>query len=176
PLGARNILIGQWRVLRRALAWPLGLVLGVALPAGISLIYDFANGYQRDIWLLTQPFLIGVNLVLEALVLCWIGIWFGLRARNPMTAVAGAVGLVQLLPLALAVAFMWCWTWLPRLSPPLPTARNRMPPVILALLFFVAKDLALILWARFRLRRELRLGSETARPDASIPRLVPQRA
>src|SRR5208337_3579716 len=61
PLGARNILIGQWRVLRRALAWPLGLVLGVALPAGISLIYDFANGYQRDIWLLTQPFLIGVN-------------------------------------------------------------------------------------------------------------------
>ncbi len=176
PLGARNILIGQWRVLRRALAWPLGLVLGVALPAGISLIYDFANGYQRDIWLLTQPFLIGVNLVLEAVVLCWVGIWFGLRARNPMTAVAGAVGLVQLLPLALAVAFMWCWTWLPRLSLPLPTARNRMPPVILALLFFVAKNVALILWARFRLRRELRLGSETARPDASMPRLIPQRA
>lgn len=176
PLGARSILTAQWRVLRRALAWPLGLVLGVALPAGISLIYDFANGYQREIWLLTQPFLIGVNLILEAVVLCWVGIWFGLRGRNPMTAVSGAVGLVQLLPLALAVALMWCWAWVPHTSSLLPMARGKMPAVVLALLFFVAKNVVLLLWARFRLHRELRLGRRTAQLDASVPRLVLQRA
>jgi hypothetical protein len=176
PLGARNILIGQWRLLRRALTWPLGLVLVVALPAGLSLIYDFANGYRRETWLLTQPLLIGVNLILEAVALCWVGIWFGLRGRNPLTAVAGAVGLVQLLPLALAVALMFGWTWLPHLSAPQATSRGRMPPVVLALLFFVVKNVALILWARFRLHRELRLGSRTARLDASAPCLLPQRA
>jgi hypothetical protein len=51
-----------------------------------------------------------------------------------------------------------------------------MPPVILALLFFVAKNLAFIIWARLRLRRELRLGSRKARTDASASRLVLQRA
>ena len=135
----------------------------MALPAGISLLYDFANGYHREFWTLLQPFLIAVNLVLEAVALCWVGIRFGLRGRNAITAVAGAVGLVQLLPLALAVALMWCWTWLPHHSSSLAMSRGNMPPVILALLFFVAKNLALILWARFRLRRELRLGTRTAR-------------
>ncbi len=104
PLGSRHILGGQWCVLRRALAWPLGVVLVVALPAGISLLYDFANGYHREFWTLLQPFLIAVNLALEAVALCWVGMRFGLHGRNAITAVAGTVGLVQLLPLALSVA------------------------------------------------------------------------
>jgi hypothetical protein len=176
PLGSRNILAGQWRVLRRALAWPLGLVLALALPAGISLLYDFANGYHREFWSLLEPFLIAVNLALEAVALCWVGMWFGLRGRNAITAVAGTVGLVQLLPLALAVALMWAWAWLPARSPSLALSRGRMPPVILALLFFVAKNVGLIVWARLRLRWELRLGRRTARLDASASCLVPERA
>jgi hypothetical protein len=51
-----------------------------------------------------------------------------------------------------------------------------MPPIILALLFFLAKNLALIVWARLRLRRELRLGRRTARLDASACCLAVQRA
>jgi hypothetical protein len=176
PLGSRQILGGQWCVLRRALAWPLGVVLVVALPAGISLLHDFFNGYHREVWTLLQPFLIAVNLVLEAVALCWVGIRFGLRGRNAITAVVGTVALVQLIPLVLSVALMWGWTWLPTHSASLAVSRGRMPPVILALLFFVAKNVALILWARFRLRRELRLGRRTARLDASASRLVLQRA
>jgi hypothetical protein len=176
PQGGRNILAGQWHVLRRALTWPLGVVLVLALPAGISLLYDFTNGYQREFWSLLQPFLIAVNLALEAVALCWVGMRFGLRGRNAITAVAGTVGLVQLLPLVLSVGLMWGWAWLPSRWSSLAMARGKMPPVILALLFFLAKNLTLIAWARLRLRRELRLGRRTARLDASAGRLVLQGA
>jgi len=175
PLGGRNILAGQWQILRRALAKPVGLILLLALPAGLSLLYDCVNGYRTDSSLV-QPFLIAVNLVLEAFALCWVGMWFGLHGRNPMTAVTGTVGLVQLLPLGAAVALMWSWVWLPYITSPQAVARGRMPPVILALLLFVGKNAALILWARYRLRRELRLGARSARAGAYAPRLVPQRA
>ena len=176
PLGSRHILGGQWRVLRRALTWPLGVVLVVALPAGISLVYNYLNGYHREFWTLLQPFLIGVNIALEAMALCWVGMRFGLRGRNAITAVAGTLGLVHLLPLALSVALMWSWAWLPNIVSLQPPSRGGIPPVILALLFFVVKNLALILWARFSLRRELRLGTRTARLHASARCLVPQRA
>jgi hypothetical protein len=101
---------------------------------------------------------------------------FGLHGRTAITAVAGTVVLVQLLPLALSVALMWGWAWLPSRWSSLTMARGKMPPVILALLFFVAKNLAFIMWARLRLRRELRLGRRTARLDASVSRLVLQGA
>jgi ABC-type transport system involved in multi-copper enzyme maturation permease subunit len=176
PLGGRDILRGQWRVLCRALAWPLGLVLALALPATLSIAYDFATGCQTDFWFLLQFVLIAVNLALEAAALCWVGMRFGLRGRDSITAVAGTVGLVQLLPLGLAAALMWGWVWLSVFSPVPAMSRGKMPPVILALLFFVAKNLALIVWTRFRLRRELRLGRRTARLDAAASRLVLQRA
>jgi hypothetical protein len=176
PLGGRNILAGQWCVLRRALRWPLGVVLVLALPAAIALIYDSANGYQREFWSLLQPFLIAVNLALEAVALCWVGIRLGLRARNSITAVAGTVGLVQLLPLLLAVGLMWAWALVPGRWSSLTMARGKMPPIILALLFFLAKNVALIVWARLHLRRDLRLGKRTSRLDASVSRLVLQRA
>jgi hypothetical protein len=176
PEGSRHILAGQWCVLRWALTWPLGLVLVLALLPGISLFYDFTNGFRGEFWSLLQPFLIYVNLVLETVALCWAGMWFGLHGRNAITAVAGTVGLVQLLPLLLAVALMWGWSWLPVRWSSLAMARGKMPPVILALLFFLAKNVAFIVWARLRLRRELRLGRRKARPDASASRLVLQRA
>jgi cytochrome bd-type quinol oxidase subunit 2 len=176
PEGSRHILAGQWCVLRWALTWPLGLVLVLALLPGISLFYDFTNGFRGEFWSLLQPFLIYVNLVLETVALCWAGMWFGLHGRNAITAVAGTVGLVQLLPLLLAVALMWGWSWLPIRWSSLAMARGKMPPVILALLFFLAKNVAFIVWARLRLRRELRLGRRKSRPDASASRLVLQRA
>jgi hypothetical protein len=123
-----------------------------------------------------QPFLIAVNLVLETVALCWVGMWFGLHGRNAITAVVGTVGLVQLLPLALSVALMWGWAWLPGHASFPAKSHGRMPPVILALLFFLAKNLALIVWARVCLRRELRLSGRKARPDTSAHRMVLQRA
>jgi len=172
PLGSRHILGGQWRGLRRALSWPLGVVLALALPAALSIACDFTKGYRTDFWFLLQVVLIAVNLALEAVALCWTGMRFGLRSRNAITAVAGTVGLVQLLPLLLAVALMWGWVWVKSRLASGATPRGNMPPIILALVFFLLKNLALILWARLHLRRELRLGKRKAASNAPAHRMV----
>ena len=49
--------------------------------AGISLLYDVANGYHREFWSLLQPLLIAVNLVLETATLCWVGMWKSIVRR-----------------------------------------------------------------------------------------------
>jgi hypothetical protein len=176
PLGSRHILSGQWSVLRRAIAWPLGVVLVVALPPALALGYDFTNGFRGEFWSLLQPFLICVNLALETVALCWVGMWFGLHGRNAITALVGTVGLVQLLPLVLSAVLMWVWTWHWGTLAGMTKSHGPMPPIILALLFFLAKNLALIVWSRLSLRHELRLGRRSAPLDASSQPMVLQRA
>ena len=195
PIGSRNILSGQWRVLRRALTWPLAAVLVLAVPSAIALIVDISSGAlmgssrgsgwlsvdlsrgaRQEIWSVLPTFLIAVNLALEALTVCWVGIWYGLRARNLIAAVTQTVVLVQLLPLALAVALMWCWSLAADHSLTAARSRAPMPPVISALCFFLVKNIALMAWARFRLHRDLRLGTRTGRLDTSPARLVAQPA
>ena len=141
PLGARNILSGQWHVLRRALAWPLVIVLAVAVPSAISIISHLSNGNPAGARYFLPPFLIPVNLAVEVIALCWVGMWFGLRARNIVTSVAGAVSVVQLLPLVPALALISAWMAL----------RPSIPPLVPALLFLLVKNLACIAWARFRI-------------------------
>ena len=148
PLGPRNILRGQWRVLRRALAWPLALVLAVALPSGLSIIHHVVNADLSGTRYLLAPLLIPLNLALEVLALCWVGMWFGLRGRNMVTSVVGAMSCVQLLPLAPLLVLIGAWVVLQRTTPPL----------VPALLFFIAKNAGCIVWARFCLSRELRTG------------------
>jgi ABC-type transport system involved in multi-copper enzyme maturation permease subunit len=176
PIGSRNILAGQWRVMRRALKWPLTVVLAMALPAGISLLCDLPDGRRDDIWFALPTFLIAVNLALEVIAVCWVGMCFGLRARSLMAAVTRTVVTAQLLPLALAVALMWGWVLLLDHSLSASRSRGSMPTVIPALLFFLIKNVVLIGWARLRLHRDLRLGTRTAQLDMSARRLVLQPA
>jgi hypothetical protein len=170
-VGSRNVLSGQWHVLRKALKFPLGVVLLVAVPAGVSLIYDFTSGYYRDLWYVLPIFLIPVNLVVEVIALCWTGMYFGLRGRNPATAMISTLGLVQIVPLALAVVFTGAWSLLTPHS-----LHGRMPMVVPVLLFFLTKNVALIAWARLRLRRLLRLGARRRRWEIFTRRLIPQPA
>ena len=167
PVGSRNILAGQWRVLRQALKWPLALVLLLAVPSAVSLMWDLSSASGGEIWSVTPTFLIALNLVVEVLALCWVGVYFGLRARNRFAAVAQTVGLVQLLPLVMALALMACWAMVSDHSLSAMSSHRRMPAVIPALLFFLAKNVALTLWACFRLRRDLRLGREAKSLDKS---------
>ncbi len=168
PEGSRRILAGQWNVLRRSLAWPLGVVVTLALPAGIVLVYDALHGYREEGWFLAYPFLVAVNLVVESLALCWAGMRFGLRARTAMVGVAWTVGVVQLAPLLLAAGLAWSWVWLTGISPAFAVQSGQMPVTIPVLTFFMVKNAALMVWARRSLRRELRLGGRRVRqPEAA---------
>jgi ABC-type transport system involved in multi-copper enzyme maturation permease subunit len=233
PVGSRNILAGQWRVLRQALTWPCALVLLLAVPSAVSLLLDLSSTSNGDPWSVTPTFLIAVNLVLEVLALCWMGMYFGLRARTKFAAIGQTIGLVQLLPLGVALALDAGWglisdhslsaiglhsqmpvalpaalfllglamyLGLRSRSKPAAAARavglvqlaplvvvvvlvagwlmfdnpssamgshRRMNPIIPALLFLLAKNVALTLWAYFRLRRDLRLGRDVASLDKS---------
>ncbi len=168
PVGSRNILSGQWRVLRRALKWPLVAVLLFAIPSAV----DVATTPGGEAWFATPTFLICFNLALEALALCWVGMCLGLRARSKLAAVIQTVGLVQLLPLALAVALTACWGLASDHSLQTIARPGHMPSIVPALLFFLVKNLAFTLWAIIRLRRDLRLGRRTARLVGSAWRLV----
>lgn len=163
PVGGRDIIIAQWQVLRRALAWPIGLLLLLSLPAGIALTYHFVSGSYGDPWFLLHPFLIVINLVLEALALCWTGMRFGLSRRNAVMAVTATLGWVHLLPLGFAIGTLSAWVWLTMNSPLTPIARSKLSSGSILLLFFMVKNLVLILWARWSLHHQLRLGSSNPR-------------
>lgn len=163
PVGGANILSGQWHVLWHGLRWPLCAVLAVVLPAGISMTYDLMAGHPDTVAEVLPPFLIGVNLVVEAVALCWVGMLFGLRSRNVVSAVLWTIGLVQLLPLALSIAGMWGWAYTGGSRLRSVGVSARMPPVVPALLFFLVKNAVLVAWAPIFLRRGLRLGARAVR-------------
>ena len=159
PVGGENILSGQWRVLWHGLRWPLCLVVGLVLPASVSLVYDLVAGHSYSVTEVLPAFLVGVNLALEAMALCWVGVAFGLRARSLFSAILWTVGVVQLLPLALAIGGLWVWASLGGSAEAGAGLPAKIPPVVPALLFFLVKNTAFSLWTPFQLRRDLRVGT-----------------
>jgi hypothetical protein len=157
PMGSRDILAGQWRVLRHGLKFPLMVTLALALPAGAALVYDFLHSYREEFYFLLPPFLVAVNLAAEALALCWVGMRFGLIAPTLANAVLRTVALVQVLPLVLAAGIMTILAFLAAQSMSRFDAPGRMPTVVPVLLFLLGKNVSLSVWARMKLRRELRL-------------------
>jgi hypothetical protein len=172
PVGAANILSGQWSLLWRALRWPLCVPLAIALPAGICLLLDAAAGRAASTVDLLPPFLIAVNLAVEVLALCWVGMRFGLCARNPAAAVLWTIGVVELLPLALVIVANW-GSAAASPSSALST-HGRMSFVVPGLLFFLVKNAAFVVWAPIQLRRDLRLGRRARESSLQVRQLVPQ--
>ena len=84
--------------------------------------------------------------VLDIIALCWVGMWFGLRARKPLYIMGWTVGLVEVAPIALAYL-------LPVLFG--TTRVYAFWPLVVPLLL-VFKNLFFIRWAQVRLRAEFR--------------------
>jgi len=155
PMGGQNIVRGQWHILRRALLWPAVIALAVALPSAIAIINGLFLEHGGRIVYFLPSLLTPFNLVLEVIALCWVGMWFGLRSRSLISAVAWTVCIVQLAPVAATMLLLWAGFWVyGKLSP----GPDEIPEAIPILLLFAIKNLALIFWARSRLRRELRVA------------------
>ena len=168
PLGARTVVAEQWKALQRLLRWPVLLML---LPHLFQLLIlmNSVPGISRG-WILAGYRLqygvaqaIGLAAVLfRVTALCWLAMWFGLKARGPAGAIAWTVGLVtggtylvsilsSIVLGGLVLGFFGGsrgWSY---------SAFSSLPQVMV-LLF----NLALIVWARKRLLLEL-AGAAPAR-------------
>jgi hypothetical protein len=163
PLGAEQVVAGQWRALKGLLLAPLLLiVLAVATPALLPVLLQYPAYYYRldPTW----PFyLVGTSVlsmayeVVALAALCWLGLWFGLKSPGQASALLRAVALGQVVPYLANYGGLFGVFSLRSVlfgpGGPLPLAYSLVPwlPQFLVLLYFIS----LIRWARRRLRQEL---------------------
>jgi hypothetical protein len=99
---------------------------------------------------------------LDVIALCWVGMWFGLRARKPVLAIAWTVSLVLGLPWVASYVLMIClslgggFAFRTTFSPFYVFYLSGMP------LFDIAKNIFFIRWAAQKLRTELRVAAPLA--------------
>ena len=90
PLGARDIIGGNWRALCKPLrgAW---LLVGFLILLELLMGPHSGLGGALGVF---QMAMAPVVRVLDIIALCWVGMWFGLRARKPLYIMGWTVGLV----------------------------------------------------------------------------------
>ncbi len=107
PMGAKELISEQWRMLNRLFPW---VVLVMQLPICVQEVTAMSSlsspaAPSLELWWL----LCMVNTFLGALALCRVGLWLGLRARGTASAVVWTVslgfGVPYLLDLALLILF-----------------------------------------------------------------------
>jgi ABC-type transport system involved in multi-copper enzyme maturation permease subunit len=105
PLGAETVVSAQWNVLKRVLRGPLVLMLAPVF-LQILVMTPFFGSYFYEWWRLSY----GVSIVLQLAntivglgALCWLGIWFGLKARNQGGAVLWTIGLAKFVPFLISM-------------------------------------------------------------------------
>jgi hypothetical protein len=103
PLGAETILSDQWRLLKRFFVWPVMILQAPILPQILALLTAQGPGAMADgrAEILILKLLNLANVGLGAAALCWVGMWFGLRARTQGTAIVWTVALAKGVPFLL---------------------------------------------------------------------------
>lgn len=100
PRGATTIISANWERLKRLFRWPVVVLLVPSLLQAAS-IFWMSGGTFPIIWKVQYAIstvLSGVNIWVGVLALCRMGMWFGLQARNPSSAIVWTVGLVTVVP------------------------------------------------------------------------------
>ena len=158
PLGAAEIVGANWR----ALCQPLrGAWLLVAFLAVLQLVFGHgsmstAAGAGMFWGFLEKALPVAVR-VMDIIALCWMGMWFGLQARKPISIMAWSAGLVVGLPWVLSYVFVIFLS----LGSSAVGSGGR-PGAVLGFSLFVwpilnlLKDAIFIGWAVTKLRAELR--------------------
>jgi hypothetical protein len=100
PLGVETLVSEQWNVLKRFFVWPVLVMQAPLLPQILSGLAGATNSFpstwQTHITLFKTLSL--ANTFLGAATLCWLGLWFGSRARTQAAAIGWTVGLAKGLP------------------------------------------------------------------------------
>jgi hypothetical protein len=164
PLGARDIIAGYWRAVWRSLRgmWLLMAFLILLEFLMMPALYRFRRGPPGFGLMILRSGLHPVVAALDVIALCWVGMWFGLRARKPVLVAAWTVGLVIGLPWVISYVLMIClsleggFAFRTTFSPMYVLYLGGMP------LFDIAKNVFLIRWASQKLKTELRVAAPLA--------------
>ena len=162
PCGATELVSTQWAVLKRFLRWPmLVMVAPMVLQAGYVVV-RMGSGAFGPSQSFRFPYAISavisaVNLIFGVGALCWVGMWFGLKAGGQARVILWTICLVKGLPTVIGIACSFVLHALAGLWAGFGSSRYWLVfclPAVFDLLFY----LGLILLARQRLLRELATG------------------
>jgi ABC-type transport system involved in multi-copper enzyme maturation permease subunit len=107
PVGAREIVSAQWEILKRRLRWPILVMLApTLLEAGYLMLRTQGGFGQGNSFILpyTVSSLIGcVEMFFGVGALCWVGLWFGLKAGGQARAIVWTASLVKGLPYLISI-------------------------------------------------------------------------
>ena len=164
PLGGRDIIAGYWWALWRQMRVPLLSFAFLLFLVSVFSAVQLGRVSGASPWMFHQS--VGcVNKVLDAVALCWVAMWFGLRARKPFSFVSRTVGLVIVLPWTLSYLFsILMFASSSFSSGGRPSGTLDLWTVGLPLLI-VALKVILIRWAAGRLQAELRATAPLAVND-----------
>jgi hypothetical protein len=105
PLGAETIVLDQWHLLKNLLAAPVLVMLAPVFLRMVPLVMGggpwVVNFSPALVYQPATLFLSLVNIVLAVCSLCWLGLWFGLRAKGQASAILWTIGL------GTAIPFLW---------------------------------------------------------------------
>jgi hypothetical protein len=105
PTGARTIVSDQWEVLKRLIRWPLVVMLTPMFLQGLIIIMSrrVSPGGLWNVQYVISLVLAAVNTVLGLAALCWLALWFGLRAGGQARAILWSVAVAKALPYGLSL-------------------------------------------------------------------------
>jgi len=154
PLGAGDFITGHWRALRARIRAPVMVsLIPVIFHAAIVLADGFIDKRSGVNWTVLMHDLWNIILTwIEVVAICWVGMWFGLRASRPASAVAMTVGVINGLPFAVTMFGWMALTFVARdgAGEALITG-FRFATYLLSSGFLIG----LVFWARRRLQTEL---------------------
>lgn len=167
PRGARELVSMQWAVLKRLLPGPMLVLLAPALVQTGFVFLVSRRGFAMEGSYRLQYVVSGLiscaDIILGLGALCWLGLWFGLRADGQGRAILWTVGLAKGLPFLITIL---CWFPLAALSHSAFGPRSSLYSITMWLpqVVNLALYLGLIRLARGRLLGEL-AGAEPMKLD-----------
>jgi hypothetical protein len=121
PVGAQTIVSDQWIILKRVIRWPLVLMVAPLVLQGL-LFFIYLRNSPSGWWRLQLVYLpvSALITVLGLVALCWLALWFGLRAGGQAKAILWTVTVAKALPYGLGMLCSVVGSMLltPRSAPP----------------------------------------------------------
>ena len=163
PAGAQQLVPAQWQLLKRAFRWPVVIIIVPVLVQGLFLLglnfYAVRPGEFYAVQYGVSLLLRSVNTVPSVGAICWLGLFFGLRAGSQSRAVMWTVALATALPYLISILASTLFLAFFRSSTSFST-----PPYWIMLLLPQLLDLLLYLALISLARRHLRRGGLAGEP------------